>query len=78
MTFTQEQRSAVEVGGNVVMKIDGIDCAVLRADVFEKVREVLAEELSHDDLRATLARSFTSSDWNDPAMDIYNNYDQHK
>jgi hypothetical protein len=78
MTFTNEQRSAVQTIGTVPMNIDGIECVVVRADVFEKVQNVLSDGLSHDDLRAMLARSTPGSDWLDPAMDIYDEYDKHR
>jgi hypothetical protein len=35
MSFTKEQREAVETSGSVPIVIDGIDCVVLRNDVFE-------------------------------------------
>ncbi|HET6880894.1 MAG TPA: hypothetical protein VFI31_12105 [Pirellulales bacterium] len=78
MTFTNEQREAVERAGSVALNIDGIDCVVLRADVYDQVRAVLSDDLSHDDLRTMLARSAENSDWLDPSMDIYDDYDTHR
>lgn len=75
MTFTQEQREAIEQAGSVAVSIDGIDCVVLRADVYDQVRAVLSDDLRHGDLRAMLARSAENSDWLDPSMDIYDDYD---
>ena len=77
MTLTKEQREVVETGGTVPMTIEGIECVVLRADVFQKVRTVLTDGLSHDELRAMLARSAHGSNWLDPAMDVYDEYDKH-
>ena len=78
MTFTKEQREAVETAGFVPMTIDGIECVVLRADLFGKVGTILPDGLTHDELRMMLARSAQGSDWLDPAMDIYDEYDNHR
>jgi hypothetical protein len=78
MTLSNEQRAAVQNNGAVPINIDGIDCVVLRADVFDKVKTVLAEGLSHEELRAMLAQSAQGSDWLDPGMNAYDNYDEHR
>lgn len=78
MTFTNEQREAVATGGTVPLTIDGIDCVVVRADLYARVQTVLANDLTHADLRDLLARSAHDSDWLDPAMDIYDEYDKHR
>jgi hypothetical protein len=77
MILTTEQKTIVESGGNVALTLDGIPCVVLREDVFATVRNVLGDELNHSDLRAMLVRAFETGDWNDPAMDIYDDYDKH-
>lgn len=74
MTFTQEERKAIEHAGSVAVTVDGIDCVVLRAEVYDRVRAVLTNSLDHDELRAILARSAENSDWLDPSMDIYDEY----
>jgi len=78
MTFTKEQREAIEQAGSVAVTIDGIDCIVLRADVFDQVRAVLPDDLNHDELRAMLAHSAENSEWLDSSMDIYDDYDKHR
>jgi hypothetical protein len=78
MTLSKEQREAVETGRMVPLTVDGIDCVLLRADVYDKVRTVLSDDLSHDELRALLARSASASDWLDPSMDVYDEYDKHR
>ncbi len=77
MILTDEQKSIVEHGGNVAITLDGIPCVIVREDVFATVRNVLSDELSHSDLRAMLVRAFETGDWNDPAMDVYDEYDKH-
>jgi hypothetical protein len=44
MTFTPEQRQAVEANGTVPMTIDGIDCVVLRADLYQRVKQAIDYE----------------------------------
>jgi hypothetical protein len=68
----------MEAGGSVPMTIEDIECVVVRRDVYEKVRIVLSDSLSHDELRGMLARSAQGSDWLDPGMDIYDDYDKHR
>jgi 20S proteasome alpha/beta subunit len=34
MTFTKEQREAIEQTGSIAVSIEGLDCVVLRADVY--------------------------------------------
>lgn len=78
MTFIKEPREAIETAGFVPMTIDGIECIVLRADVYGKIGTHLPDGLSHDKLRLMLARSAQGSDWLDPAMDVYDDYDYHR
>jgi hypothetical protein len=78
MTFTREQREAIERAGSIAVTIDGIACVVLRADLYDQVRVVLGDGFSDDELRAMLARSAENSDWLDPSMDIYDEYDKQR
>ncbi|HJT36438.1 MAG TPA: hypothetical protein VJ783_30730 [Pirellulales bacterium] len=78
MTFTKEELEAIEQAGSVAVTVDGIDCVVLRAEVYDRVRAVLTNSLDHDELRAMLARSAENSEWLDPSMDIYDEYDKHR
>lgn len=78
MTFTNAQREAVEKDGLVAITIDGIDYVVLRRDAYNRLKSTLAEGLGHEDLRSMLGRSAENSDWLDPVMDIYDDYDNHR
>jgi hypothetical protein len=78
MTLTKEQRETIEHAGSVAVTIDGIECVILRADVYDQVRTVLSDDPSHDDLRAMLALSAENSDWLDASMDTYDDYDKHR
>ena len=78
MTLTADQRKAVEAGQKVALNIDGIECVLLRADLFAKVEAAVVDGLTHEELDAMLAISADGSDWMDPAMDIYDEYDKHR
>ncbi len=78
MTFSKEEREAIEQAGSVALTIDGIACIVLRAEIYDRVRAGIANDLGHDELRAMLARSAEGSDWLDPSMDLYDEYDKHR
>jgi hypothetical protein len=60
------------------MTIEGIECVVVRADVHQRIQGLLSDGLSQTELRAMLARSAQGSEWLDPAMDIYDEYDRHR
>lgn len=76
--FTKEEREALENAGSVAVTVDGIACIVMRADLYSQMQTLLSNDLSHDELRAMLARSAEKSDWLDPSMDIYDDYENHR
>jgi hypothetical protein len=77
MTLTQEQRAAIEGAGNVRLCVDGMDCVLVRADVFERLQSVLGDDWTHDEMRAALARSSKENGWDEPGMEVYDDYDKH-
>ena len=48
MTLTNEEHQAIAGIGNVRITVDGIDCFLVRADIFERVRNILSAESSED------------------------------
>jgi hypothetical protein len=76
MTLTEEQRVAIETTGKVRISVDGIDCVLVRTDVFDRVQTVLGDEWTHDEMRIALARSFHANGWDEPGMDVYDDYDK--
>ncbi|MEX0714949.1 MAG: hypothetical protein WD066_00100 [Planctomycetaceae bacterium] len=52
MELTREQHEAVEKGERVRVEIDGLDCAVVRWDIFETAQRILGHA-DDDDPRAT-------------------------
>ena len=77
MILTKEQRTAIETTGNVRISVDGIECVLVRSDVFDRVQTVLGEDWTHDEMRIALARSFTENGWDEPGMEVYDDYDKH-
>lgn len=80
MNITEKQQKEIEHGEAVPVTVGKTECILLRRDVYEKVRNLVYDDsdLSDDELRAVFARGIESSDWNDPSMDEYDEYDKHK
>lgn len=74
MILTLEQRNALARGGNVHLTVDGLDCVVLRSDIFERVSQILGEDWTHEELRLALARSSEGNGWDEPEMAVYDQY----
>lgn len=79
MKLTKEQSEAFSRGEEIPVDVEGTECVLVRKDIYAKICDVLrtagSNEVTEEDLRKLLTRSCESSDWNDPAMDIYNDYD---
>lgn len=71
MTLTKEQRAAIEGAGNVPIVVDGLDCVLVRSDVFDRLLGVLGDDWTHDEMRAALARSSPENGWDEPGMEVY-------
>ena len=46
------------------------------SDVFDRVRNILGDDWSHDDMRKALARSSKENGWDEPGMEAYDHYDR--
>jgi len=44
MTLTKEEQLAIASGENVSVTVDGIRCVLVRAEVFERVRDLLSAD----------------------------------
>src|SRR5437899_2574310 len=51
MTLTNDQRAAITTAGNVRMTVDGIECVLVRSDLFDRLRSVLGDDWRHDEMR---------------------------
>ncbi len=71
MELTLEQREALARGGNIRLTVDGLDCVVLRSDIFERVSKILGDDWTHAEMRMALARSSEGNGWDEPEMAVY-------
>ena len=78
MNLTARQKSAVRGGEAVRVREEELDCVVLRADVYDRLKHLLydAGDWTDEELRRVLARSAEANGWNEPEMDAYDNYDE--
>jgi hypothetical protein len=76
VTLTKEQHATITATGNVRITVDGIECVLVRSDIFDRVRNILGDDWSHDDMRKALARSSKENGWDEPGMDAYDSYDR--
>ena len=81
-TLTNEQRSDLQQHGNQpVQVVDPVTNAVyfiVAGDVFERFKAVFNDEPF--DIRETYSaqNAALAKVWDDPALDVYNDYDLHK
>jgi hypothetical protein len=77
-------RHAIETeGGSPVHLVDlptNMRYALMRADQYELLSGLFAEGEEFDvrELYPHMAKSAASAGWDDPDMDVYNDYDAHK
>lgn len=78
MNLTKQQKVAVRSGEAVRVQDDDLECVVVRADVYDRVRELLYADTdwTDDELRRAIARSAEANGWNEPQMTAYDNYDE--
>ncbi len=81
-TMTPELRRAIAEGGGQPTRLDdpetNISYVLIRADEFEKLQALLTEEGHVRDHYPSIDRIFGNEWWNDPAMDLYDDYDANK
>lgn len=78
MNLTAGQKTAVRSGEAVRVRDGELDCVVLRADVYDRLKHMLYDDGDWTDkeLRQTLAMSAEANGWNEPEMDDYDHYDE--
>ena len=81
MELTVEQQQAIEEGQTVETTVNGIPCVLVRKEIFDQVKRIVGYDdgdLTHDEMRALLAKSSDGNGWNEPEMDDYDRYDELK
>jgi hypothetical protein len=77
VVLTSDQRAAIETTGSVPLSVDGLECVLVRSDIFNRVRDLLGDDWTHDDMLMALARSSKENGWDEPGMELYDEYDKH-
>ena len=82
LELTEEQRQAVSTEDNpTVLDPQTHEAFILvRKATFERIKNLLYDdaEMTHDDLRLLLARSVKENGWDEPGMEEYDHYDEHR
>ena len=79
----QQQRELRQTNGNGVRVADpetGQEYVILRAEVYERLKGLLHDDgdwTPEEQLRL-LAESGKRAGWDDPTMDVYDNYDENR
>ncbi|HEV3005024.1 MAG TPA: hypothetical protein VGX78_11215 [Pirellulales bacterium] len=76
MTLTNEQHAAITTVGNVEITVDGIECVLVRSDLFDRIRNLLGGDWTHDEMRLALAKSSKENGWEEPEMEVYDAYNR--
>jgi len=82
MELTQEQRREVREANGGPLRLTDPEThevyVLLRADVYDRVKSLLYEDSppTDEEKRLQLAQSGKRAGWDDPEMDVYDNYDE--
>jgi hypothetical protein len=78
MQLNEHQKTALRNGEAVRTRDKDLECVVMRADIYDRVRQLLYDDgdWTDDELRGMLAKSAEANGWNEPGMDAYDNYDE--
>ena len=78
MVLTDEQREAIKQGQavHVTDPETQLDCVLVRADVFDRVRALLVDDgpLTQEEKLAAIQAAGLRAGWDDPALDVYEQY----
>lgn len=76
MDLTSGQIKAVKHGEPVRVSAPevGAECVVLRADVFDRVRAVIEDDLSREQVGELVAQNMREDDENDPLLESYQKF----
>jgi len=81
--FSDDLRQALEQErGSPVHLVDAatsLHYVIMRADQYERVKALFEEdEFNPRELYPLVEQSFGKAGWDDPEMDLYNDYDAHR
>jgi hypothetical protein len=82
LELTEQQRQVVSNEENpTILDPQTREAYVLvRKAVFDRIKGLLYDdsEMTHDELRLLLAHSAKANGWDEPGMEEYDNYDEHR
>ena len=81
MNLSPDQVAAIKSGlaVNFLEPQSGTECVLLPAEVYRRAQAVFEDTpFSRDERMALLAESGKRAGWDDPAMDVYDDYDAHR
>ncbi len=62
MNLTVEQRESLSRGNAVAVEADGLQCVIVRADVFERIANYCDGDWTDDEMRLLATRTFEDAD----------------
>ncbi|HEX5445194.1 MAG TPA: hypothetical protein VFW87_15250 [Pirellulales bacterium] len=76
MQVTPEQLHAVRQGEPVRLTSpdDGVECVVLRADIYDRVSALFDDSLNDSDVGVLIERTMLDDDADDPLLESYQRY----
>ena len=75
MTLTEEQVRAVKNGESIRLDPDiGTECVILRADIFDRVKALLDDNVSFEQVGILVNNALRDDDKNDPLLESYQKY----
>ena len=76
MTLTLEQLRTMELGQPVRLRLPEAtsECVLVRADVFERLAQISDDDWDPKAMMAAFAKVAGADGWDDPAMDVYEEY----
>ena len=76
MKLTDDEKQAVQQGKPVEFREDGVDCVILRADLFERYRRQMSETLASESVTKLIDDAMADIDAGDPILDSYQKHRQ--
>lgn len=76
MQVTFDQIQAIRQGEpvRITSQEDGLECVVLRADIYDRVSVLLDDSLSQADVGLRIERTMHEDDLQDPLLESYQKY----
>ena len=74
MKLTEHEKATVRSGEPLQFREDDVECVVVRADVFQRLRGVLDESLPSEVVGKLVDQAMSEYDAEDPLLESYQGY----